>query len=64
VRSSTCPQPAHISEAQLKANRENGTYCTGRAKSDAERALATSIVDDHWRPNRARAIEENIFDPG
>jgi hypothetical protein len=35
-----------------------------RAKSDAERALATSIVDDHWRLNRTRAIEENIFDPG
>jgi DNA primase len=97
---------AHISEAQLKANRENATHSTGprteagksrarlnglrhglagqtvvmpyedraqydafvaqtveslQPESDAERALATSIADDHWRLNRARVIEENIF---
>jgi hypothetical protein len=97
---------AHISEAQLKANRENATRSTGprteagknrarlnglrhglaghtvlmpyedraeyeafvgktvqslQPESDAELALAKSIADSHWRLNRARAIEENIF---
>jgi DNA primase len=97
---------AQISEAQLKANRENATRSTGprteagknrarlnglrhglaghtvvmpyedraqydafvaqtieslQPESEAERALAASIADDHWRLNRARAIEENIF---
>lgn len=41
-------------------------FCAGLLKDlapagDLETSLATSIAQDHWRLNRARAIEENVF---
>jgi hypothetical protein len=41
-------------------------HCTGitddlKPESNRERWLATSIAEDQWRLNRARALENNIF---